>query len=371
MKIAIDISQAIYGTGVSVYTKDLVANLIKLHPEDEFILFGGSLRRRQELLALAKRLRGTPKIFPLPPTLMDFLWNSLHILPIEKFTGPVDLVHTSDWSEPPSKYPKVTTVHDLIPFKYPQTTTDSIRHAHKKKLAWVIRESQKIIAVSESTKKDLMSILRVPESKIVVIPEGVEDRNTPQPLEIQEMVQRKYHTGDEYLFSLSTLEPRKNQAALIEAYKIVHKSYPNLKLVISGKTGWGDKLEPTPGVIMPGYVPYSDLPALYSGCLAFVFPSFYEGFGLAPLQAMACGAAVAVADVSSLPEVVGDAGVYFDPESVESIAAGIIEAIQNRSVLRKKSLLQASKFTWKKAAEETYKVYLDVLSDQSTGKVEK
>lgn len=364
MKIAIDITQSIYGTGVSVYTKEIVKNLIKNHPEDQFILFGGSLRRKKELEDIAKKLKGVPMIYPFPPSLMDFIWNSLHILPVETFTGPVDIIHTSDWTEPPSKYPKVTTVHDLVPFKYPQTTADSIRRAHKKRLAWVIRESKKIIAVSNSTKQDLISILRVSSDDIVVIPEGVEERYTPQPIEIQEIIQRRYKTGEEYIFSLSTLEPRKNQAALIKAYEIVKKTYPDLKLVIGGRTGWGDKLEPVPGVIIPGYIPYSDLPALYSGCLAFVFPSLYEGFGLPPLEAMACGASVAVSDIPCLTEVVKDAGVMFDPKNVESIAAGIIEAIENRSILREKSLRQASKFSWEKAAEETYKVYKDVLSEK-------
>ncbi len=364
MKIAIDISQAIYGTGVSVYTKNLVAGLIKLHPEDEFILFGGSLRRYPELVSLAKKLKGVPKVFRLPPTFMDFVWNSLHIWPVEKITGPVDIIHTSDWTEPPSKYPKITTVHDLIPFKYPQTTTQSIRQAHKKRLAWVIRESKKIIAVSQSTKQDLISILKVPSEKIVVIPEGVEEKYYPQPLEIQEIVKRRYKTGDDYLFTLSTVEPRKNQAALIQAYKIVKRRYPNFKLLIGGRTGWGEIITPVEGVLLPGYIPDADLPALYSGCLAFIFPSLYEGFGLPPLQAMACGAAVAVSDVSSLPEVVGEAGVLFDPNSIESIAAGIIEAIENRSKMRQNSLEQASKFTWERTAEKTYNVYKQVLSQE-------
>ena len=139
MKIAIDISQIIYGTGVSVYTKELVSRLVDLFPEDEYILFCGSLRRRGELESMAKKLKGTPKIFPFPPTLIDFIWNSLHILPVENLIGKVDLIHTSDWTEPPSRIPKITTVHDLVPFKYPQATTDNIRNAHKKKLAWVIR----------------------------------------------------------------------------------------------------------------------------------------------------------------------------------------------------------------------------------------
>lgn len=362
MKIAIDISQAIYGTGVSVYTKNLVSALIKAHPEDEFILFGGSLRRGQELTQLAKKLKGIPRIYPFPPTLMDFVWNSLHIIPIESFTGQVDIVHTSDWTEPPSKLPKVTTVHDLIPFKYPQTTTNSIRNAHKKRLAWVIRESKKIITVSESTKSDLISILRVPEEKIVVIPEGVEARYEPQPLEIVELARKHYKTGDDYIFTLSTVEPRKNQAALIKAFKIVRQKYPELKLLIGGRIREDSNVTQEEGVIMPGYIPDADLPSLYSGCLAFVLPSLYEGFGLSPLQAMACGASVAVSNISSLPEVVGDAGVLFDPEKVEAIAAGIIEAIENRSKLRRLSLDQASKFTWEKTAEKTYKVYKDVLS---------
>ncbi len=362
MKIAIDISQAIYGTGVSVYTKNLATSLVKLFPDDQYILFGGSLRRRNELTILAKKIKGFPKIFPFPPTFMDLIWNSLHVLPVEKLIGQVDIIHTSDWTEPPSRLPKVTTVHDLIPFKFPQTTTESIRNTHKKRLAWVMRESEKIIAVSQSTKEDLVSILKIPEDKIVVIPEGVEERYCPQSIDIQEIIKKRYKVNENFIFTLSTLEPRKNQAKLIKAFKIVKETYPNLQLIIGGRTGWGDIPETIEGVSMPGYIPDSDLPGLYSGCQAFVLPSIYEGFGLSPLQAMACGAPVAVSDISSLPEVVGGAGVLFDPESVESIAAGIIEAIQNRSKLKEKSLAQASKFTWEKTAIETHRVYQEVLS---------
>lgn len=365
MKIAIDISQAIYGTGVSVYTKNLAASLIKLFPDDEFVLFGGSLRRKQELISLAKKLKGTPKIYPFPPTFMDLIWNSLHILPVEKLIGPVDIIHTSDWTEPPSRLPKITTVHDLIPFKFPQTTTESIRNTHKKRLAWVMRESDKIIAVSQSTKEDLISVLKIPADKIVVIPEGVEERYSPQSIDIQEIIKNRYKINEDFIFTLSTLEPRKNQARLIKAFQLVKETYPHLQLIIGGRTGWGEIPAAVEGVSMPGYIPDSDLPGLYSGCLAFVLPSIYEGFGLSPLQAMACGASVAVSNTSSLPEVVGEAGVLFDPESVESIAAGIIEAIKNRGKLKEKSLAQASKFTWEKTARETYKVYQEVLAKKN------
>ncbi len=367
MKIAIDITQSIYGTGVSIYTKEIVTRLIKKYPNDEFVLFGGSLRRKNELLQFVKKVGGIPKIYPFPPSLMDFVWNSLHILPIEKFIGNVDIIHTSDWTEPPSKIPKVTTVHDLVVFKYPQTSTSNIRNAHRKKLAWVIRESKKIIAVSESTKTDLISILRVPEEKIVVIPEGAQSRYSPQPVDIQEIVKRRYKTGDEFIFALSTLEPRKNQTGLIEAYKIVKKTYPNLKLLMGGRIRQDNEAKISEGVIMPGYIPESDLPGLFSACLAFVHPAFYEGFGLTPLEAMSCGASVAVANTSSLPEVVGQAGILFDPQSAQSIASGIITAVQDRVKLRPKSLEQAKKFSFDLAAEKTYKVYKEVL--QSLGKI--
>lgn len=366
MKVAIDISQAIYGTGVSVYTKNLVSSLIKLYPDDEFILYGGSLRRKQELTQLANRLKGTPKIFSAPPTLMDFIWNSLHIFPIEKIVGQVDIVHTSDWTEPPSRIPKITTVHDLIPFKYPQTSTESIRATHKKRLAWVARESSAIIAVSHSTKEDLVSLLKIPEEIISVIPEGVEERYCPQPVSIVDSIKRKYKINGDYIFSLSTLEPRKNQIGLIKAFVKVRDKYPDLQLILGGKTGWGEIPKAVDGVTMPGYIPDADLPALYSGAACFALPSFYEGFGLSPLQALACGAPVVTSNISSLPEVIGDAGILVDPNSISDIATGIIKAIKSSGDLREKGYRQASKFTWDKAAKETYNIYKKVLAQKQS-----
>ena len=179
MKIAIDISQIIYGTGVSVYTRNLVSHLVKLYPHNEFLLFGGSLRRRRELSIFTNRLKIKSKFYSMPPKFVDLLWNTFHIHPIEKIIGQVDVVHTSDWAEPPSQLPKVTTVHDLIPFKYPHTTEGGVRVAHKKRLAWVNKESAVILAVSQSTKVDLIDLLKIDEERIVVTPEGVESFYKP------------------------------------------------------------------------------------------------------------------------------------------------------------------------------------------------
>jgi len=369
MKVAIDISQSIYGTGVSVYTLSLVSSLISQFPNDQFFLFGGSLRRKKELERIVKRLKTKGKIYPFPPRLMDFIWNSLHILPVEKLIGNVDLIHTSDWAEPPSSIPKVTTVHDLIPFKYPDKTHPRVRSAHKKRLSWVKRESKAIIAVSQSTKRDLINILKVPEEKITVIYEAAEGFYTQQPQAMVENIKRKYKLDSDYLFSLSTLEPRKNQAGLIDAFKKVKKTHPDLKLVIGGRDGWGEAPKPAEDVIFPGFIPNADLPALYSGCLAYVLPSFYEGFSLSQLSAMACGAPVVTSNVSSMPEVVGSAGVLVDPESVKSIAAGIIRAIKTRASLSEKGLERSKEFTWAKAAKQTHDLYKQVLLKKNSSSI--
>lgn len=357
MKIAIDVTQVIYGTGVSVYTRNLVSHLVKLYPQDEFILFGGSLRRIKDLKTFSNRLRATSKFFPLPPKFLDLLWNSFHVLPIEKLVGNADVVHTSDWAEPPSKLPKVTTVHDLIPLLYPQTTTLGVQRAHRKRLSWVCRESRAIIAVSLATKKDLELELKIDPSRITVTPEGVEGFYSPQPPSMIELIKKKYDLRGEYLFCLSTLEPRKNQARLIKAFQLVREKYPSLQLVLGGRTGWGDINTQSQGVVLAGFIPDADLPALYSGCLAYVLPSLYEGFSLSHLQAMACGASVVGSNTSSMPEVIGHAGVLVDPESVESIAVGIIKAIQNKAELGVKAIKRASIFSWEETAKITHQVY--------------
>jgi len=295
---------------------------------------------------------------------MDFVWNSLHALPVEKLIGKVDLIHTADWTEPPSSIPKVTTVHDLIPFKFPYASHQIIRNAHKKRLSWVKKESKAIIAVSQSTKNDLVDVLKIPEEKITVIQEAAEERYHPQSPAMVNNIKRKYKISSEYIFSLSTLEPRKNQAGLIKAFRLVKKTYPDLKLIIGGRSGWGEDLKPQEDVIFPGYIPDIDLPALYTGCLVYALPSFYEGFSLSHLQAMACSTSVVASNVSSMPEVVGKAGVLVNPESIESIATGIIKAIKNRIVLSQKSLEKSKDFSWQKTAKETHDLYKKVLQEK-------
>lgn len=177
MRIGIDISQIVYeGTGVANYTKSLMENLLRVDKKkSNYILFASSLRRRKwlngymaKLLKKYKNVSG--KTYPLPPALLDFLWNRLHIFPIEWFIGPVDVFLSSDWTQPPTiKAKKVTTVHDLTPLKFPKEMHPKIVAVHKRRMKWVKKECDLIMADSKATKKDLVEIIGIPEKKIRVI----------------------------------------------------------------------------------------------------------------------------------------------------------------------------------------------------------
>lgn len=175
MKIGIDISQMAYEkTGVANYLKNLVENLLEIDKENEYVLFFSSLRNSVKSLKFkVQSYNSKVKIreFKLPPTLLDILWNRLHILPVEWLIGDVDIFITSDWTEPPvTKARKVTILYDLIIYKYPQETADKIVETQKRKLEWVKKEAKMIFCISESTKKDAMEILGIEEKRLKVIP---------------------------------------------------------------------------------------------------------------------------------------------------------------------------------------------------------
>ena len=189
MRIGIDISQLAYqNTGVANYLKRLVEELVKLDSKNEYILFYSSLRKAfpYSVFNFQQNSNAQVKIFRFPPTLLDLLWNRLHIFPIEKFIGPVDIFISSDWTQPPSKANKVTILYDLIVYKYPEETHNqtnfslknfvlsaNIVASQKRRLKWVKKEVDKIICISEATKKDAEDILHIPSDKLRVIHPGI------------------------------------------------------------------------------------------------------------------------------------------------------------------------------------------------------
>jgi len=381
MKIGIDISQIVYGTGVSFYTQNLVEHLLKIDKKNEYVLFGGSLRQQEKLRDFGA------KVFPFPPSLADFIWNRLHILPVEKFIGSIDIFHSSDWTQPPSKAAKVTTIHDFGFLKYPETAHPKIAAVHKRRLAWIKKECDLIIAVSQSTKRDIIEILGIPEEKIRVVYEATPtDINRIEDQKVIDKVKKKFGVKGDYLLTVATLEPRKNLKRIIEAFRLfsngsnVHRINSNrleknsgnsrMTLVIVGKAGWDEEInklakKQSSNIIFTGYVNREvELSAFYSGAACFVYPSLYEGFGLPILEAMKCGCPVVTSNVSSMPEVAGEAGILVNPLDVKDIVRGIEMVIRDKAIgerLRKKGFEQVKKFSWEKTAKETLRVYHEVI----------
>lgn len=172
MKIGIDISQTAYeGTGVANYTKKLVENLLREDKKNQYVLFFSSLRRKPP----KQKFKCEVKSFKIPPTLLEFLWNRLHICPIEQFIGEVDVFLSSDWTQPPSRKAKlVTVVHDLTPWKHPETFKPKVVKVHKRRMKWVKKECDFIICDCEATEKDLIKIIGIDKKKIKVIYPGVD-----------------------------------------------------------------------------------------------------------------------------------------------------------------------------------------------------
>jgi len=352
MKIGIDISQIVYeGTGVATYTSQLVKSLVKVDTKNEYIFFASSLRRQDKFIGLGA------KIFPFPPTALDFFWNRLHTLPIEQLLGKIDVFHSSDWTQPPSKAKKVTTIHDLVVYTHPEFSHPIIIDTQKRRLEWVKKECDLIIADSDATKRDIIELLKIPAEKIRTIYLAAGSEYVDYDFKNLGLVKEKYKLDKPYILAVGTNEPRKNQNRLALAFKQLNlKDYD---LVVVGKYGWGDQ-ELLKNVRSLGFVPQEDLPAIYAGASLFVYPSLYEGFGVPILEAMSVGCPVVTSNVSSLPEVGGDAALYFDPLNIDDIASKIITALDSKG-LKEKSLAQSKKFSWEKTASNTLKVYEELV----------
>lgn len=354
MKIAIDVSQIVYGTGVSVYTQELVKALLKIDPENHYLLFAGTLRQKEYVNRFYATLTGNfeGKVFIFPPTLAGLLWNRLHIWPVEKLIGEVDVFHSSDWTQPPSKAFNVTTIHDLAPLRFPKLTHPRIYDTHKARLSWVSREVDRVIVPSKATADELIEY-GFDEAKIRLIPEAASPIYFTRSEEEINSVKTKYRIRGRYIMTVGVGQ-RKNTDRLIKAFDLA-RAGADIKLVLIGRGG--EKLNSGRNIHVLGYVDNADLPAFYSGAEALVYPSLYEGFGIPILQAFSCGCPVVTSNLSSMAEVAGGAAVLIDPYEVESIAEGIQKALRGKIGLARKGRKQAEKFSWGKTAESTLKVY--------------
>ncbi len=371
MKIGIDVSQMCYaGTGVARYVRGLTEALLTEFPDTHFVLYAGVLRQRDFFTTLARDLpwsKATWRLVPIPPKLATSFFSHVPI-PFEALTGQVDLLHTSDWAEPLAHAPKVTTVHDLVFRKYPETVAGSIRRAQSRRLSRLAHNQTIIIADSESTKNDLVELYHLDPMRITVVYPGIDTRYQPQSGKEIARVKKKYNLPDSYLLSVGTKEPRKNLPRLLEACAILRQEpgWESTELVLTGRAGWGEALVIPPGVRTTGYVDEVDLPGLYAGARVFAYPSLYEGFGFPVVEAKAVGVPVVTSNVSSLPEVGGQAAVLVDPLHPEAIAAGIVQADRERENRIALGFTEAKAFTWARAARATMDVYTRTIESHKS-----
>jgi glycosyltransferase involved in cell wall biosynthesis len=268
--------------------------------------------------------------------------------------------------------PTVLTVHDLIFRHLPQHHKPLNRWYLNATMPLYCRRANHIIAISEATRQDLMAAYDVPPGEITVIPEAADPSFRPQHPETISAVRAHYHLPERYLLFVGTIEPRKNLGCLLTAFEALQAAGLTEGLVIVGRRGWLTEaffaqLERSPArdaVIFPGYVPDPDLPPIYAGAQALVFPSLYEGFGLPVLEAMACGTPVIASRTSSIPEVGGDAARYFDPQDADELLAQVRGVLSDPALaadLRERGLAQADRFSWARTAAQTQSVYNAVL----------
>lgn len=293
-------------------------------------------------------------------------------LPAELRRHPVDLLHVQYTAPPFAPCPVVATVHDLSFEHLPATFKRRSWMQMRLTVRRTVRAAAHIIAPSEYTRRDLVETYRVPRERTSVVPLAAAAHFAPVRDEKElRRVRQAYGIASDYILAVGSIQPRKNLTRLIEAYAGLRRQRAHDKLpplVIAGKRAWlfeetlraVERCGIDDAVKFTGYVPEADLPALYSGAHCFVYPSFFEGFGLPPLEAMRCGTPVIAGDRTSLPEVVGDAGLLVDPFDTDAITSAIARLIDDpdlHTTLSERGLLRARQFDWRETARLTLEVY--------------
>lgn len=370
--VALDYTPAYeQGGGIGRYVRELTAALAVIKQSDfDFRLF----------VAGADRGSSSPfpnfdwKPTPITPKWFARLWHRAQLpIPVELFTGLVDIYHATDFVLPPAlpKTRTLLTVHDLSFVRVPEAASPRLKDYLDRVVPRSVGRADHILADSQATKDDLIALYNTPTEKVTVLLSGVDPRF--KPVEQPDYVRTKYKMGDApYILSVGTVQPRKNYGRLIEALAVLRAQSYDLSLVVAGGRGWLEDpiYETIRATGMGDYVHFigfaddADLPALYSAATCFAFPSLYEGFGLPVLEAMGCGTPVVTSTVSSLPEVAGDAALTVDPTRVDAIADAISRLVADttlRAELIHKGHARAQNFTWEKSAQHLLQIYAQLL----------
>ena len=403
MRIGIDFTAAIrQGAGIGRYTRSLTTALLEqtnsqANPDFEFVFFyaGGGLSTHQLTYLYSQEKQRPANVsyvrLPLSEPALTRIWQRLRIpFPLEwaarldftslfPFPGPLgklDIVHSPDFAIPPHRHGKgLVTIHDLSFLVVPECAESGLRKYLTATVPRAVAKADQIVAVSQHTKRDLVNLLGVRDDKIRVVYNGVDKQF--QPLTNQnelEQVRQRLELPEHFVLFVGTIEPRKNLTRLVEAWQAVKQSEAGRKrkLVLAGRRGWLyepifqriTELGLREEVVWLDFVADTDLPSLYNLADCFAFPSVYEGFGIPPLEALACGTPVVTANNSALPEIFEDVAVLVDAQDVDAIARSIVKVLEDLDAdgqmvknFYASGLERAAQYTWERAARETLDVY--------------
>lgn len=371
-RILIDVTSALkQSAGIGRYTRGLVDALAAHFPHLPIVL------------VTTRDAPPPPTTWPFPLQRLPFterqaviFWQRLRFpLPANWLLGRADLFHSPDFVLPPlHRTPGMVTVHDLSFLVYPQYAVPGLEFYLRGAVPRAVRRATLVLADSENTRRDLIRFWNTPPEKVHVLYPGLTPHFRPvEDARTLANVRRRYGLPERFILSVSRLEPRKNFPGLIRAFNRLkkHARLPH-HLVIAGGKGWlyepiFEEAARSPyrdHIHFPGFVADEDLPALYTLADAFAYPSFYEGFGFPPLEAMACGVPVVCANNSSLPEVVGEGGLLLPAEDEEGWAEALARVLTDeglRAQLREAGFRQAARFTWQATAERLVALYARVL----------
>ncbi len=375
MKIGIDLHTASGITqGTRTYTINIVKHLLKLDHQNEYNLYVTGNHNYFKSLFSQENVF-FKKVFP-PQRLIRIPFS----FPIKLAMDSIDIFHCQYMGPPFSLTPQIVMLHDIIHEYMPEHYPKSLCRLMQMFYPLSARKASRILTVSESSKRDIMKYYKIPEHKIIVTYNGVsEDFHPINDKEKSKDILNKYGIKGEYILYVGRLEPRKNISGLIKAYHQIKRNNVKHKLVLAGTKYFQheeifetvNNLELQEEVIFPGSIKDEDLPLLYNCATLFVYPTFAEGFGIPPLEAMACGTPVISSNTSSIPEVVGNAGILIDPYNTEELASAILTVLRDsnlRERMKFEGLKRAKSFTWENAAKKTLMAYYEIYDEGKKGK---
>jgi glycosyltransferase involved in cell wall biosynthesis len=344
VRIVFDVSPLSHErTGVGNYIRGALAGLAETAAgRHELVAWAPASPRGKRLIEEAIEGLDVERSLPVLPLAHGWrtAWSRLGWPPAERLLGRFDVLHFADWMYPPQRAGvRATMIHDLVPLRFPGWVHPRTRRMHGAKYRNAARTCDVIFVNSEFTGRDVVERLGVEASRVRVAHPGVDTDFRPDG--------ERAELERPYVFTVATLEPRKNLETLVAAHRLLGA---DVALAVAGAAGWGD--EPRlDGAVRLGYVPHGELPRWYRGAQVAVYPSRFEGFGMPVVEAMACGVPCVASSHPSLDEACGDAAVRADPDDPEALAAAIQRALSERDELVRRGLEHARGFTWRAVGE--------------------